>query len=66
MKFKCSKPETWGEYKARIAEWHRIFAWLPHRVEDGTCRWLEPVERRIHIKVWTYDIDKVKEYRAIK
>lgn len=66
MKFKCPKPETYQEWKARIEQWHRVFAWLPHRCDDDTCRWLETIERRIEIRYYYAGSDHVKYYRAIK
>lgn len=66
MKFNCPKPETYKEWETRIGQWHRVFAWLPHRCEDETCRWFEFIERRITLHPWYDGIDKVKYYRAIK
>lgn len=27
-------------------QWHPVFAWLPIRVGENDCRWLETVERK--------------------
>jgi hypothetical protein len=54
MRFNCPKPETWAEKTARLKAWHRKFAWLPVRVGDDDCRWLEFVLRR-GVRVSRYD-----------
>lgn len=49
MRFDCGKKwtiGTWLEEKYRRERWHDYFAWLPVRVADRECRWLETVERR--------------------
>lgn len=42
-------------------QWHRCFAWRPVRVDDHEVRWLETVERRLHIDAYGSSY----EYRAI-
>ena len=44
----CWKFETQEEYRARIAEWHRVFAWWPVVVSPGRKCWLMWVEQRAH------------------
>jgi len=44
MKFNCGLT-TEQKFNAK-QKWHPVFAWLPHRVGDGDCRWLEVIERR--------------------
>lgn len=48
MKFNCglSKNERLIAIVGRIRNWHAKFAWLPVRVGDNDCRWLEFVEVR--------------------
>ena len=43
MKFDCG--ETHKEKIARLSTPHRWFAWLPVRISDHDCRWLETVIR---------------------
>lgn len=52
MKFNCDKRQQ--KERAQRA-WHAWFAWFPVRVEQGDCRWLEIVERRInrsYVSAW--------------
>lgn len=44
MKFDCGL--SWEEEKALLEEWHLHFAWLPVRVGNRDCRWLEWVMRK--------------------
>lgn len=44
MKFDCGP--TWEETKARLSDWHPVYAWFPVRVGSHDCRWLEVVERK--------------------
>ena len=58
------------EIIARLRQWHRIFALVPHRVGPHDCRWLEFIERR-YPDAWVCEVsDSVlkmePEYRAIK
>lgn len=55
MKFNCGKSREQrlrdafvvAEKNAEAARnWHKHFAWLPVRVAEGDCRWLEFVMRR--------------------
>lgn len=52
MKFDCG--ETFEEKRQRLEQWHPKFAWLPIRVTDHDCRWLEYVERRITLNPINY------------
>lgn len=59
MKFKC-RITRWSKKSLRRSE-HKIFVWLPVRLEDGGCAWLESVLRKevvsednIWIFKWTY------------
>lgn len=61
MKFDC-RDETWSEEKARRAQWRKWFAWLPVRLADRDCRWLEVVERR-ELYESGYDGNWYWEYR---
>lgn len=55
MKFKC-KCEQWPEYKERMENWHRIFAWVPHYCPDiDRCIWLEHIWRRGEFHSYSYD-----------
>jgi hypothetical protein len=45
MRFKCNL--TYDEKIKAEYEWHRVFAWLPKRTNDGVCVWLEYCEARI-------------------
>lgn len=65
MKFNCGKQETWGEYRDRVGQWHRWYAWYPIRTGNEECRWLEWVERKIKIVFYTYDTEFNKEYRSL-
>lgn len=42
----------------RLYSWHRIFAFLPHRVESGEIRWLCFLERR----GYSHAVDGFGEY----
>jgi hypothetical protein len=52
MKWDCDRRERErvARFKAKLiaeSEWHDVFAWLPVRVADGDCRWLETIQRRL-------------------
>jgi len=59
VKFNCgpSKAERWRQQQ----EWHPWFAWLPVRIAEGDCRWLEEVGRRIYRDWYGY---ATTEYRS--
>lgn len=38
--------ETEGQRDARLAQWHRVFAWLPTQMECGTWIWLSAHEAK--------------------
>lgn len=55
MKFSCGLTKAEKERRRETArvvkhkylsDWHPKFAWLPIRVGDFDCRWLEYVERK--------------------
>ena len=68
MKLNCGPtPEQRRRTKyERLMTWHRHFAWLPIRVADGDCRWLEFVERRGDCRINPYHFDEcwTFEFRA--
>lgn len=52
MKFNCDalkdrRARRRYERLGRNLEWHKVFAFLPHKVSDSDCRWFEVVERRL-------------------
>lgn len=48
MIFNCgpSASERWAARMALIKQWHPYFAWLPVRLNDNRCAWLQTVERK--------------------
>lgn len=90
MKFNCDyfKQHAARKEKEReehlvqiaIAPWQETFAWLPVRVAEGDCRWLEKVEyrskvssyssagdvrRQLHYRWFIDDYVLARRYRAI-
>ncbi len=79
MKFKCGLTE---DTKARLNheallealkkwnDWHDVFAWLPIKIADNDCRWLETVECRYrdldiyNVLLWGKYAFHSPEYRA--
>ena len=51
MKFNCG-PSFWDrmikqgqERHAYLSDWHPYFLWMPKRIREGECRWLETIWR---------------------
>ncbi len=44
MKFNCGP--TRKEKREAKEAWHKIFAFLPHRINSHDCRWFEYIERK--------------------
>lgn len=60
MKFKCETREN------RFSKWHRKFAWLPVRLGDNDCRWLEFIERKGTLSLYGWDYEWDWEFREYK
>lgn len=62
MKINCGP--TWGEYLVQQAEWHDHFTFIPRRVGQGDCRWLEVIQRK-RTRHWGFEFCYWHtEYRA--
>jgi len=48
----------------RLQQWHKYFAWLPMNI-NGTCYWLEHIERKGDYEVMRRSSPWKWEYRAI-
>jgi len=48
----------------RLQQWHKYFTWLPMNI-DGTCYWLEYIERKGDYEVIRRNSPWKWEYRAI-
>lgn len=59
MKFDCGRIREEKE-TPRVTKWHDWFAFLPVRMADHDCRWMETVQRKVgYIGPWTgtfYDV----------
>ena len=64
MKFNCGlsreakirkEKELFESRAACLVEWHNWFAWIPTRVDENDCRWLETIERKYEEAFWFDD-----------
>lgn len=48
MRFNCGPDKHTRQIlkEKEMLNWHKHFAWLPIRMSENDCRWLETVERR--------------------
>lgn len=73
MKFNCGPRALSRDKQLNLLwEWHDHFAWLPVRLSDTDCRWLETVQRQCLQASWVkprrggdYISLGVPHYRAI-
>lgn len=59
MRFDCHK----RYFKKK--EWHKWFAWYPVEVAERDCRWMETIERKGNLIIYSGDCYWEFEYRAI-
>lgn len=48
MRFNCGPNRYTRQVlkEQKMQAWHRYFCWLPVRLAENDCRWLETVERK--------------------
>jgi hypothetical protein len=67
VRFNCDyfKQRRAARWDAAL-EWSRTFAWLPVRLADGDCRWLETVEWRITAAQYFRDDQDIRRELYVK
>jgi hypothetical protein len=70
MKWDCDKRKRekvrkLTERLTKLCEWHNVFAWLPVKVADNDCRWLETVQEKVVSNLTIESIVDLKINRGV-